>query len=134
MITVSDKIDNIDLVVSDVELCPQTYGTILKEEIYNITFQFKLRRKINIALKAGKLCKTVIPGTRGQAILFSNNKKYKIIVEATRVGVNVYYFFDFSKQGKFYIKLSHYWILADSVWNEVIQEKLLFEGSILKFI
>ena len=135
MVTVQDKLYNIDLVVEDIKLQPQTYSTILKEEVYNATFQFSLRRKINKLCKAGIIMKTTIPGTRfGQALIYFEPRTYKMVVEATRIGVSVYYFSEFEKVGKFYIKLVHYWELDGTNWVEKKDEKTLFEGSILKFI
>jgi hypothetical protein len=134
MVTVADKVYNIDLVVNDIKEQPQTYGTILKEEILNPTFQFNLRRKINKLCKEGIIFKTTIPGTRfGQVILYSNPKTYKILVEATRTGISVYYFFNYKKISNYYLRLDKYWELAYNKWLEKNNEKILFEGKILKF-
>jgi hypothetical protein len=135
MVVIAEKIYNIDLVVEDIKKEPQTYNTILKEEVYNATFQFSLRRKINKLCQQGIIFKTTIPGTRfGQALLYIEPRTYKMIVEATRVGVSVYYFFEYEKISKFYIKLIHYWELDGVNWVEKNEEKVLFEGKILKFI
>jgi len=135
MTTVADMIYDIDLVVEEVKKVPQTYNTILKDEVYNATFQFTLRRKINNLCKRGTIFKTTIPGTRfGQVLLYIEPRTYKIIVESGRTGVNVYYFFEFERMSKFYIKLKHYWLLDGVNWKEKIEDKVLFEGSILKFI
>lgn len=135
MTTVQDKIYNIDLVVEDIKNEPQTYNTILKEEVLNPTFQFSLRRKINKLCQRGTIFKTSIPGTRfGQALLYIEPRQYKIIVESDRLGVNVYYFFQFKKISKFYIKIPKYWKLNNTYWVEVNEELELFEGKILKFI
>jgi hypothetical protein len=135
MSVIAEKIYNIDLVIEDIKKEPQTYSTILKEEVYNTTFQFSLRRKINILCKQGRIFKTTIPGTRfGQALLYVEPRKYKMLVEATRIGVSVYYFFTYEKIGRFYIKLTHYWELNNTEWIERNEEKTFFEGKILKFI
>ena len=135
MSVIAEKIYNIDLVVEDIKIQPQTYNTILKEEVYNSTFQFSLRRKINKLCQQGTIFKTTIPGTRfGQALLYVEPRSYKMIVEATRVGVSVYYFFEYEKVSKFYIKLKHFWELDGVNWVEKNEEKVLFEGKILKFI
>lgn len=134
MTTVQEKLDNIDFVISDTRLQPQTYSTILQEEVFNLTFQFILRRKINILCKEGKLLKTTIPGTRGQVLLYIEPRPYKIVVEAARTGSKVYYFHTYEKVGKFYIKLEKYWQLEGVHWREGSEEKTLFAGSVLKFI
>jgi len=135
MSVIAEKIYNIDLVVEDIKKAPQTYNTILKEEVYNATFQFSLRRKINKLCQQGIIMKTTIPGTRfGQVLLYVEPRTYKMIVENTRVGVSVYYFFTYEKINKFYIKLMQYWELDGVNWIERNEEKTLFEGKILKFI
>jgi hypothetical protein len=135
MTTVQEKLYNTDLIVEELKSAPQTYATILKEEVYNATYQFSLRRKVNRLCKDGLIFKTTIPGTRfGQAILYIEPKGYRIVVEASRIGVNVYYFFNYERMGKFYIKLLKYWELSGVNWVEKNNEKMLFEGSILKFI
>jgi len=135
MSVIAEKIYNIDLVVEEIKLAPQTYNTILKEEVFNATFQFSLRRKINKLCQQGIIMKTTIPGTRfGQVLLYIEPRKYKMLVEATRIGVSVYYFFDYEKISKFYIKLVHYWELDGVNWIEKNEEKTFFEGKILKFI
>jgi hypothetical protein len=132
---IEDKVHNIDLVVEDIKQQPQTYSTILKDEVYNATLQFVLRRKINKLCEQGVIFKTTIPGTRfGQVLLFMEPRTYKMIVESTRVGVSVYYFFEYEKVSRFYIKLTHYWELHNTEWEEKNEEKVLFEGKILKFI
>jgi len=135
MSVIAEKIYNIDLVIEDIKKEPQTYNTILKEEVYNATFQFSLRRKINILCKQGRIFKTTIPGTRfGQVLLYVEPRAYKMLVESTRIGVSVYYFFEYEKISKFYIKLTHYWELEGTNWVEKNDEKTFFEGKILKFI
>ena len=134
MVTVAEKVYNIDLVVEDIKLQPQTYSTILKEEILNMTFQFNLRRKLNKLCKQGVIFKTTIPGTRfGMVIFYDVNKTYKILVEATRIGISVYYFFDCKKISTYYLKLNKFWELHNTKWLEKNEEKILFEGKVLKF-
>jgi hypothetical protein len=135
MTTVEEKLYNMDLIIEDVKVQPQTYATILKDQVYNTTMQFKLRSKINKLCKDGKLMKTTIPGTRfGQAIIYFEPRPYKIIVESTRIGVSVYYFLEYEREGKFYIILRRYWELDGTKWIEKNEIKKLFEGSILKFM
>lgn len=135
MVSVEEKLYNMDLIIEDIKTQPQTYATILKDQVYNATAQFKLRSKINKLCKVGRVFKTTIPGTRfGQAILYFEPRTYKIIVEASRIGVNVYYFFEYEKFGKFYLKVQKYWELDKTDWLERVEEKTFFEGSILKFI
>ena len=136
MVTGREKVYNIDLVVEDLKVHPHTYATILtKEEVYNATMQFNLRRKINKLCKDGRIFKTTIPGTRyGQVLLYIEPRSYKIIVESSRIGVNVYYFFEFEQVSKLYIKVTKYWKLENTEWIEKIEEKVFFDGHILKMI
>lgn len=135
MPTVAEKVYNIDLVVEEIKHHPHTYNTILKEEVLNPTFQFNLRRKINNLCKRGTIFKCIIPGTRfGQVLLYIEPRQYKMLVEATRMGINVYYFFEYEQTGKMYIKLKKYWKLNNTEWVEINEEKEFFEGHILKFI
>ena len=133
--TVEEKLNNVDLIVEELKTQPQTYNTILKELVYNTTCQFKVRKKLNRLYKTGVIFKTAIPGTRfGQAILYLEPRKYKIIVESVRTGVEVYYFFKFERRGRYYIKLEEYWKLDGVDWVKGEKEKILFEGHILRFI
>lgn len=136
MISAREKIYNIDLIVEDIKSAPQTYATILThEEIYNATMQFLLRKKINKLCKAGIIFKATVPGTRfGQVILYIEPRKYKILVESERTGVNIYYFFDCEKISNFYLKVKKYWVLENTKWVEKNEEKMFFEGKILKII
>lgn len=134
MISVKDKLYDIDLIIEDIKYQPQTYSTILREEVCNTTCQFKLRTKINKLCKQGVILKAIVPGTRfGQVLLYVEDRKYKIIVEADRIGVNVYYFFEYEKVGKFYLKIKDCWKLNDTEWIKQDKEIILFEGKILKF-
>jgi hypothetical protein len=134
MATGAEKAYNIDFVLDDVKCQPQTYNTILREEYMNLTLQFILRRKINKIVKEGRIFKTTIPGTRyGQVILYNNDKLYKILVEGTRIGVSIFYFFEYKKLSKFYLKVDKYWELHKNLWVENNTEKIFFEGKILKF-
>lgn len=135
MITVSDKLDNMDLVVEDIKKQPQTYSTILKDQVLNATFQFKLRRKVSNLCKQGIIFKTTIPGTRfGQVLLYCEPRPYKMLVETGRMGVNVYYFLEYEQISKFYIKVKKCCKLNNCEWTECVEEKEFFEGNILKFI
>jgi len=136
VVTAREKIYNTDYIIEDLKQHPHTYGTILTdEEVYSATLQFILRRKINILCKAGRIFKAIIPGTRyGQVILYIEPRPYKILVETNRIGVNVYYFFDFEKPAKMYMKVKKCWILTGTSWKEINEEKTFFEGHILKFI
>jgi len=131
---IKKKIYNVDLVVEDIKLFPQTYKTILQELDSDGTCQLILRRKLNILCKDGIIFKTSIPGTRfGKAIFYIEPKTYTIVIEGTRVGSTVYYFFDYKQIGRFYLKISPYWELQNNVWVKG-DEKVIFEGNILKLI
>jgi len=129
-----NKIYNIELVIEDINKFPQTYNTILGEENSNGTLQLILRRKLNKLVKEGEVCCTGIPGTRfGKKIFYSLKKKYNIIVEAGRIGSNVYVFFKYKKIGRFYIEFEKYWELESGLWVEK-KEKRLFEGNVLRWL
>ena len=135
MVSVKEKIQDVDLIVDDIKIQPQTYNTILKNEVFNTTCQFVLRKKLNRLLKQGIIFKTTIPGTRfGQVILYIEPKEYNIVVENDRIGINVYYFFNYEKLGRYRIKVNKYWVLDNTEWIEKQEELILFEGKILKFI
>lgn len=126
------KIYNIELVIEDIKKFPQTYNTILGNFWENNTFQTILRRKLNNLCKNGEVCKTNIPGTRfGKAIFYSIPKKYFILVENQRIGVSVYYFFDFEKISRYYLKVDKLWELNGNIWKE-ISGRTFFEGNVLK--
>jgi len=136
MTTGREKVYNTDLIIEDLKYHPHTYATILtKEEVYNATQQFNLRRKVNKLCKAGRIFKTTIPGTRyGQVLLYIEPRPYKIIVESSRIGVNVYYFLDFIQSSQMYIKVTKFWKLENTEWKEYNEEKTFFDGHILKMI
>jgi len=133
MSDVKEKIWNIELVVADIELFPQTYKTILKNYCHDGTCQTILRRKLSKLCKNGIVCKTIIPGTRfGKILFYSKNKKYYILVDSERFGSVVYCFFKFKNLNKYYMKVSETWKLENSKWVN-IGEKIFFEGNVLKF-
>jgi len=135
MASIKEKIQDIDLIVEEIKIQPQTYSTILKDEVYNTTCQFLLRKKLNRLVKQGVVFKTTIPGTRfGQVILYIEPKEYNIVVENDRIGVNVYYFFEYETVGEYRMRIKKYWVLNDNKWIEKEDELILFEGKILKFI
>jgi len=131
---IKHKVHNIEIVVEEIKQVPQTYKSILKEQFADGTCQTILRRKLNNLCKQGIVCKTSIPGTRfGKAIFYVLPKKYYILVEATRLGSAVYYFFDFRKISKFYIEVDNLYKLEKDIWIKN-KEKRFFEGNVLKFI
>jgi len=131
---IQEKIWDINLVIAELEQFPQTYNTILGELCDNGTCQTILRRKLNKLCKDGFVCKTTIPGTRfGKAIFYVLPKTYFILVEGTRLGSKVFVFFDYKRKGKFYLKVAQCWELKNDVWKEC-DEKVFFEGNVLKFI
>ena len=131
---IKNKIYNIELVLEDIKKSPQTYKTILGPCAADGTCQFILRRKINNLLKQGRVFKTNIPGTRfGKAIFYIEPKPYHILVEASRLGSDVYYFYKYEKVSKYYIRLGTYYKLEGGVWVEQ-NDRTIFEGNVLKFI
>lgn len=134
-ITIKEKVHDIDLVVEDIRQAPQTYSTILQDQAFNVTLLFILRRKLNSLCKKGVVMKSNIPGTRcGRVILYMLPKKYTIVVESSRVGVNVYYYFTSTKIDNYRIKITEYWELEDGDWKHRKNDLILFEGKILKII
>jgi len=128
------KLWNIHLLVDEIKLVPQTYKTILKEHNTG-TYQMILRRKLNNLCKDGTLCKIAIPGRRREAIIYHIPKKYNILVEGNRTGCsNVYYFFDFKKVSRYYVKLNEYWKLEKFGWVQYNDEKVFFQGNVLKWL
>lgn len=131
---IKNKVWNIDVVVEEIKNFPQTYDTILQHENSNGTLQTILRRKLNRLCMAGIICKTNIPGTRfGKAIFYCIPKEYHILVEAGRIGSEVYCFFKYEKISKFYIKLSEYWALRGGLWIKET-DKTVFQGNVLKWL
>jgi hypothetical protein len=131
---IRNKLWNIELIIEDIKLFPQTYNTILQDLYKDGTCQLILRRKLNNLCKEGKICKTTIPGTRfGKIIFYHIPKKYFILIEGDRIGSNVYIFFNYEKLSKFYIKLNEHWILSHGLWIKK-DNKIIFGGSILKWI
>lgn len=134
---IKEKIYNIELVLEDIRKFPQTYNTILKDEVDNRTLQVILRRKLNKKFNEGIVCKTSIPGTRfGKAIFYSELKDYHILVNGGRLGSEVYYFFNYDQVSRYYIRLNpgEYWKLVKSIWEKGKEELIIFEGHVLKFI
>jgi len=129
-----NKIYNIHLVLEEIKNFPQTYNTILGKEIDNGTLQLILRRKLNKLVKDGEVCCTGIPGTRfGKKIFYFIPKKYNILIEGSRIGSNVYVFFDYKKIGRFYIELEQYWELEKGIWTKKFDKKI-FEGNVLRWL
>ena len=132
---IQKKLWNRDLLVEDIKKFPQTYKTILKDKCSDGTCQTILRRKLNKLFKEGIICKTSIPGTRfGQAILYALPKKYNILIEASRLGSNVFCFFEYEKVSRYYIKIKDCWKLKGSKWIKLKKEYIAFEGNALKWI
>jgi hypothetical protein len=128
------KVYNIDLVIEDLKKSPQTYNTILGVHCLNGTLQVILRRKLNMLIKQGNVCKTTIPGTRfGKCIFYAMSKTYYILVEGTRIGSEVYYFYNYEKEGENIIKPKQCWQLKHDLWEDV-GNKIFHEGNVLKFI
>ena len=132
---IQNKVHNIDIVLEDIKKLPQTYQTILEDETSNGTYQVIVRRKLNKLCKRGEICKSRIPGTRfGMIIFFCYPKKYHILVLSSRTGSEVYCFFKFKKDSRFWITLNEYYILKNNKWKKVNKPKKIFEGHVLKWI
>jgi hypothetical protein len=133
--TVLEKLNNIELVVEDIKKFPQTYNTILGNLFKDGTSQFILRRKLGNLIKDGTVCKTTIPGTRfGMVIFYCLPKPYYILVEGGRKPIDVFCFFEFSKQGMYYINVEEYWTLNGNKWKKYNSLRTFFQGNVLMFI
>ena len=124
------------LLEEEIKKFPHTYKTLLTNDCCNNgTLQFILRRKLNTLHKEGYIHKCIIPGTRfGEVIFYHPNKKYKILIEGDRSGVNIYCFFKFKKNGKYYLNMNDYWELVECNWKKKKNEKTVFLGSCLKMV
>jgi hypothetical protein len=131
---IQEKIWNIQIVVEEIKLAPQTYETILKGESRNGTLLTILRRKLSRLVKDGIICKTTIPATRySRIIYYSFPKKYSIIFETSRFGSNVFYFNTFNRKQKFYIEVPLYYELLHDCWVEKYNKRF-FEGDVLRML
>lgn len=131
---IQSKIYDIRKILIDLQEFPQTYDTMLKECRNIGTYQTILRRKLNVLFRMGMVYKCQIPGTRfGKVLFFAKDKKYRILVEDLRIGVDVFYFFDFKPMTKKYIMVPKTYRLDGYDWKDVGQ-KVFFEGNVLKFI
>jgi hypothetical protein len=132
---IQNKIYNIDIVLDEIKEFPQTCGTILKGKLNNSTYETILRRKLNTLCNDGMVCKSLIPGTRfSRVIFYCLPKRYTILVENLRTGVEVFTFYDFIKEDDIMIKVSKYWKLKDTYWEEYNTERTFLSGNILKWI
>ena len=133
---VEKKVYDKYLLVEEIKEFPHTYKTLLTENCCtNGTLQVILRRKLNILHKEGYVCKVIIPGTRfGEVLFYHPNKKYIILIEGDRSGVNIYCFFKYNKPKKLYLTMEEYWELDGCGWDNVKKEKTIFLGNCLKMI
>jgi len=132
---IQNIVHNKYLAEEEIEKGPQTYKTLLKQCKTNLTWQMILRRKLNNSWKEGVISKVIIPGTRfGVVVYTSNNKKYNLLVEDSRVGVNIYYFFKYIWKNEFVLNLQEYWKLEKDEWIKHENEKTISKGSILKWV
>ena len=122
------------LLFNHIKEFPQTYQT-LTFGLERKTLEIIARRKLNAMCEDGEICKCIIPGTRfGQVMFYTHDRKYTIIIEAARIGVDIYCFFDFKKDGVFRYNVEHYWMLDGKQWKEYNKFKSIFLGNVLKII
>ena len=136
MTTNQEYLDNTDLVVELIKNFPQTYSTILhKSSLWNRTELIILKRKMNRHFIEGDVCKMVIPGTRGLVLFYTLVKKYYILVDSSNrlTGSQTFVFFNYEQMGNLRLKVQEYWVLDDTEWKHFLEEKVFFEGNILKF-
>jgi len=130
-----NKIWNIECIADEIKEFPQTYGTILKKKLTNSTQEFILRRKLNILCNDGTICRSMVPGTRfGRVIFYCLPKKYTILVENERIGIEVFVFYDFENINDLLIKVNKYWKLKEYCWEEHNEERTFLTGHVLKWI
>lgn len=131
---IAAKVYDISLIIADLKLAPQTYETILKNELKNGTLLTILRRKLSVLVKHGIIRKTVIPATRySRIIYYCLNKPYTILFESSRMGCNVFYFDKYTRVNKFEITTELCYQLSHSSWVEVYGKRF-FEGNVLMMI
>jgi len=129
-----ENLSDIRKVIDKIKKSPHTYNSILEEEKTNGTYQFLLRKKLNRAIKEGKVCKTVIPGTRfGKCIFYTIPKEYTILIETGRLCNSIYAITKFKKVDSLRIKLLDYKVLKNDEWEKG-REKIIHEGGVLKWI
>ena len=132
---IEEKVYDVSIIVKELDDFPHCYNTILVNLFKNGTLQYILRRKLSKLVKQRIIKKCTIPGTRcGKCMYYAVNKKYYIMVCQTRVGVDVFYFFDFKKLSKHYMKVEEYWILEKLRWKKMTEPKIFFEGDALLFL
>ncbi len=131
---IKDKVYNPEIILEELKLHPHTYETILKD-CFTPTLNLILRRKLSRFCKENKLCKSVIPGTRfGKIIFFLLDKKYRILVKNERMGISVYYFFDFKRLNNYFIRVDEIYELQGFNWVKLPSSKIFSTKDILKFI
>jgi len=131
---IKKKIWNIELVVEDIRKFPQTYETILGKKDLLSTNSKLLRRKLAKLFAEGRICKTTIMGRFGTSLWYVIDKKYHIIMEASRMTCsNVYCIFNYENDGQYWIKTNECWQLKDAKWENV-GSKAIMRGNILKWI
>lgn len=131
---VQERVDDISIVVQELQKFPHTYQTLLKERDKACTAKTIISRKLNKLIKDGEICRITIPGTRfGKSIFYVVPKPYYILVESTRFGSEVYYFYAFSHHDKITLKVNECFKLNKCEWVSCFN-KFFNEGSMLKFI
>jgi hypothetical protein len=134
MSDVEEKIWDTFLLYEEIKKFPHTYETLLNGNTRK-TIEIIARRKLNTMCSDGKICKTVIPGTRfGKVIFYIQDKKYYILIESDRIKNKVYCFFDYTQAEGMRIMLNKFWLLNKNVWDEHNEEKYIFCGNVLKLI
>ena len=137
----NDFVYEIRDIINKIAEFPQTYKTMLKEKYGSFSECIILKRKMARLLKEGIVFRAKIAGRRfPQHLFYLPEKKINIVMEATRVGSNVYCFYKHrrstateNKLKKLYIHLDECWFLQDSEWIKK-ENVVLFEGDLLRWI
>lgn len=121
------------MTVEEIKKLPQTYETILGVSGVNNTLKRILKRKLNCLHRSGVVSKTIIPKSRfGKVIYYTQDKKYQIIFENTRTGINTYCFVKY-KRNKSTLDLLDCYYLDKTRW-EKIGAKTIIIDKIIKWV
>lgn len=129
----SKKLWDMTWVIDELKAKPHTYETLAECEYKNDTCFLLMRKKLNRLFLERKIQKSTIPGTRwGKMIFFCIPKNYYILVNSTRVGVDVFYFEKFEKISTHHIHIELAYKLNGCRWEETKNE-VFYQGKILAF-
>ena len=113
---------------------PQTYKTLLGNDYKDTTCQRLVREKLNKLVKEGDISKVSIPGTRfGESLYYAFPKNHHILVESARLGVRVFIFKVYNRNGNFRINAVACEKLCEDKWV-VEGDREFFDGKVVMLI